>query len=278
MDATPRARRVQRRRDLCDNTSVLALLFAAALASPAGDADVLRVGMDTRSRPWAFVPGLDYSKEDFAAPPRITRVQLGELQGVEIDILAAVARRLAVKTAIVPVAWEQIEKGLIDKRYDVLMNAWVPNSRTERGIVASSPYNDWGLLVVVRADDGRIHSFTDLAGKVVGHFADPSVDRSAISLHAGRLLPFEDSDQLFGALAAKRLDAAVEDSTFVRWRVAQDESFRVVGEPLNRVGYHFGVRREDTALLARLEAAVRALRSSGELAEIKKRWEAKAAK
>ncbi len=258
-----------------DNAVVLALLLAAALAGPAGAGDVLRVGMDTRSRPWVFVAGLDYSKEDFAAPPRITPAQLEQLQGVEIDILAVLARRLGVKTRIVPVAWAEIEKGLLEKRYDVVMNAWVPSSKTAPQIAASSPYNDWGLLVVSRADDARIRSFADLAGKIVGHFADPSVDRSAISLRAGRLVPFEDSDQLFEALAARKIDAAVEDSTFVRWRVAQDDSFRTVGEPLNRVGYHFGVRREDTALLARLEAAIRELRSSSELAAIKKRWETK---
>lgn len=44
------------------------------------------------------------------------------------------------------------------------------------------------------------------------------------------------------------------------------------------VGYHFGLRRQDIALLFRLEAAIRELCSSGELAEIKKRWETKAVK
>jgi len=261
-----------------DNGLVLELLLAAALAGPAGEGKVLRVGMDTRSRPWVFVPGLDYSNEDFAAAPRITPAQVEQLRGVEIEILDAVARHLGVKTQVVPVAWAQIEKGLLEKRYDVLMNAWVPSTKTPTGLVASSPYNDWGLLVVVRADDARIRSFADLAGKIVGHFADPSVERSATSLHAERLVPFEDSDQLFEALAAKGIDAAVEDSTFVRWRVLQDDNFRSVGEPINRVGYHFGVRSEDKALLARLEAAIRELRSSGELAEIKKRWETKAEK
>jgi len=274
----PRALKAFNASHIGNNGLVLALLLASALASPIAEPDVLRIGMDTRSRPWVFVPGLDYSKEDFAAPPRITAAQLEQLAGVEIDILAVVARRLKVRARIVPVAWGEIEKGLLDKRYDVLMNAWVPSSKTAPQIVASSPYNDWGLLVVVRADETRIRSFADLAGKVVGHFADPSVDRSAISLRAGRRVPFEDSDQLFEALAAKKIDAAVEDSTFVRWRVTQDDKFRSVGEPINRVGYHFGVRREDTALLSRLESAIRELRSSGELAEIKKRWETTAVK
>jgi len=34
---------------------------------------------------------------------------------------------------------------------------------------------------VIRADDTRIRSLAELAGKIVGHFADPSVDRSVVS-------------------------------------------------------------------------------------------------
>jgi ABC-type amino acid transport substrate-binding protein len=48
----------------------------------------------------------------------------------------------------------------------------------------------------------------------------------------------------------------------------------VVGEPLNKLGYHVGVRREDAALLARVQAAVKALVDSGEIEKIRKRWEA----
>ncbi len=247
------------------------LLLALALAAPVSSE--LRVGMDTRSRPWAFVPGLDYSSEDFAQPPRITPAQLEQLVGVDIEILAEVAKKLGMTPRIVPVAWEDIEKGLVEKRYDVIMNAWVPSSRTPKEIAAAPAYYDWGLLVVVRAEDASLKSFADLAGKTVGHFRDPSVDRSAISLRAGRLVPFDDSDQLFEALRERKLDAAIEDSTFSRWRVGHDKAFRVVGEPLNRLGYHFGVRAQDTALMQRLGTAIRELRASQSLQAIRKRWE-----
>ncbi len=250
---------------------MLGITLGLVLLAAGGE---LRVGMDTRSRPWAFLPGLDYSAEDFAKPPRISAAQIEKLAGVEVEILAALAQRLGMATSIVPVAWEDIEQGLIDNRYDVIMNAWVPSSKTPKPIVASSPYYEWGLVVVVRADDAGLRSFADLAGKTVGHFRDPAVDRSVISLRAGRLVPFDDSDQLFEALAQGKLDAAVEDSTYARWRVAQDDSFRVVGEPLNRLGYHLGLRRSDTEMLVRVEAAIKDLRASPQLAAIRKRWEA----
>jgi polar amino acid transport system substrate-binding protein len=254
--------------------AMLAAALLVLLAGPSPATEVLRIGMDTRSPPWAFVPDLDFSTEDFSAPPRLAPGQLDQIVGVDIEILEALARHLGVKTRIVPTAWAGIEQGLPDKRYDVLMNAWVPSSKTPPGIAASSPYNEWGLVVVVRADNKALTSFGDLAGKVVGHFADPSVDRSVLSLRPGRRVPFDDSDRLFEALVARKLDAAVEDSTYSRWRAAHDRSgIRIVGEPLNRLGYHLGLRREDGALMARLEAAIKQLKSSGDLARIRKRWE-----
>lgn len=243
--------------------------MALLLAAPAGE---MRVGMDTRSRPWVFVPGLDYSGEDFSKPPRISAAQIGQLAGLEIDILSALANRLGVAARIVPVAWEGIEQGLVEGRYDVIMNAWVPSSRTSKEIAVSASYYDWGLLVVVRSSD-PLRSFAELAGKTVGHFGDPSVERSALSLRAGRLVPFEDSDRLFEALGSGKVDAVVEDSSYARWRLARDRGFRVVGEPLNRLGYHFGVRRSDADLLKRLDAAIKELRASPELGRIRQRWE-----
>jgi polar amino acid transport system substrate-binding protein len=253
---------------------VLALLLLAFLAAPPPpEPQTLRVGMDTRSRPWAFVPGLDYSAEDFLAAPRVGASQLEQLVGVDVDFLQALASRMGVKTRIVPVAWEGIDQGLLDGKYDIIVNAWVPNTRTPPGVVATSPYYEWGLLVVVRAGDERLRSFADLAGRIVGHFEDASVDRSVISLKPGKRVPFDDSDVLFEALASQKLDAAVEDSSYSRWRVAHDPRFRIVGEPLNRLGYHIAVRRDDAELLARLEGAIKEVRASGELARIRKRWE-----
>lgn len=254
---------------------LVALLLCALAAAlpPPGPTEMLRIGMDTRSQPWAFVPGLDYRSEDFSAAPRLAAGQLEQITGVDIEILDALARRLGVKTRIVPVAWTGIEQGLLDNRFDVIMNAWVPNTRTPAGVVASSPYNEWGLVVAVRADNKALNSFADLAGKVVGHFADPSVDRSVLSLKAAQRIPFDDSDRLFDSLIKGKLDAAVEDSTYSRWRAVHDPRVRIVGEPLNRVGYHLALRREDKALLARFEAAIKDLRASGDLQRIRQRWE-----
>jgi ABC-type amino acid transport substrate-binding protein len=251
----------------------LAVCFVWALATCVAGADAeIRIGMDTRSRPWAFVPGLDYSKEDWGQTPRISAAQLTLLQGLDIDFMKALAHRLNAVPRVVPCAWAHIEEGLLSKQFDLLINAWVPNSKTSPKIAVSSPYYEWGLVIVVRTDNTSIRSYHDLAGTRLGYFRDAVVERSVSNLGA-HLTAFDDSDVLFDALAARDVDAVAEDSTYVRWRVAHDSSFRVAGEPLNRLGYFVGVRKEDTALYQKVEAAIRDLIQSGEIDHMRKRWE-----
>jgi ABC-type amino acid transport substrate-binding protein len=46
-----------------------------------------------------------------------------------------------------------------------------------------------------------------------------------------------------------------------------------VGDPLNKLGYHVALRARDEGLFASVQAAIQALRRSGALAAIERRWE-----
>lgn len=107
----------------------------------------------------------------------------------------------------------------------------------------------------------------------VGHIDDPAVKRSLYALGGGRFEVRTTVPQLFGDLMDSKLDAVVYHSLYARWRVSRQHDVRVVGEPLNRLGYYLGLRKTDAALLREVEAAERALRDSGELGRMEARWE-----
>ena len=257
--------------------AVLAVLSGAGL-SGAADLPALRVGMDTRTPPWSFIQGVDFSKEDFTATPSVTEAQLKKLVGLDVDVANALGRRLEVGLKIVPVSWFDLEKGLIAKRYDLIVNSWTPSRKTPASILASAPYFEWGLLIAVRADNNKVRTYKDLSGVTVGHYRDPAVELTLRSMGAGHLVPHDAPETLFEDLRKGTLAAIVFDSVYVRWRVANDPAFRAVGEPLNRLGYHVGVRKADADLYEKVQAALRSLLSSGEMGEIRRRWEGPAPK
>ena len=251
------------------------LVLLAGLAS-AVEPPVLRVGLDPRSPPFAYVPGREDVPDDLEAPPQLSEAQLSRLVGFEIDVMNAIAQRIAMRPQVVQVSWDELEKGLLEKRYDIILAEWTPSPTTPPRILASSPYIDWSLVVVARAGDKRIRSTADLEGRAVGHYPDPSVERGLAAMRkslGARFMVKRNEQILFAELKAGRLDAVIYDSMYVRWRVARDPSLRIVGEPLSRLGYHVGVRREDQALYDLIEVALREMVGGGEVERLRQRWD-----
>ena len=249
----------------------LAILLAAGTSAPG----VLRFAMDTRGVPGSWVPGLENRREDSFRDPLTTPEQLQKLQGLEVDILRAIAARMGARAEIVPTSWFHLEQRLLDRGCDLILGSWTPNPTTPETIVASIPYYEWGLMAGVRSDS-PVRTLADLEGRRVGHIPDPSVAaplRAMLSSLKAQFVELKDGDALFDQVADGSLDAMLFDSMYVRWRARHDPRFRIVGEPLNRLGYHVGVRQGDAALLTRVNAAIRALQDSGELARILEKWE-----
>ena len=249
----------------------LGILLAAGVPAP----EVLRFGMDTRGAPGSWVPGLENRREDSLRDPQMTREQLQKLQGLEVDILEAIAARMGAKAEIVPTSWFSLETRLVEGRCDLILGSWTPNPQTPEAVVASIPYYDWGLMVAVRADS-PVHRLSDLEGLRVGHIPDPAVKaplRAMLASLKAEFVELQDGDALFDQVANGALDAMLFDSMYVRRRARHDPGFRIIGEPLNRLGYHVGVRRTDPALLKRVDVAIQKLLDSGEIARIRTKWE-----
>lgn len=243
------------------------------LATSPDEAPAWRVCADTRAPPWAFVKGLDSSKETIRDPPRISQAQLHRAEGFDIDLMRALAARLHRRSQIVPTSWFSSERALVEGRCDAIISAWTPGAGTPAAIAASIPYAEWGLLLVVAKSEATIRSIADLDGRRVAHYRDPAVSAALREMGHGSFSSFDDVETAFAEMKAGRLDAVFYDSLYVHWKLRADSSFRVVGEPLNRLGYHVGVRTEDAATLERIDATIRELQASGELSTLRRRWE-----
>jgi ABC-type amino acid transport substrate-binding protein len=251
----------------------LGLLLVLAGPCLAQESAPLKVGLDPRSAPWAFVPGVDYSSVDFRTEPSLSRADVEKVAGLDVDVSRALARELGRRLVVVPVSYYRLEQALLRGEVDLIVNAWNRTRETPPSIRETEPYCFWGLLVAARADDARFKSPADLRGKRVGHFQSRLVNQTLHSLGAAELKTYDNEARLFGDLKAGAIDAVVYDSAAVRWRARSDGAIRAVGEPLNKLGYHVAVRAADEALFARVQEAIRALTRSGALAAIQRRWE-----
>jgi amino acid transporter len=133
----------------------LLMVLGESASALAQTAEPVRVGMDTRSRPWTYVPGLDYSREDWTKAPRILPTQIRRIEGVDIDLMKALGSRMRRPLEIVPHAWDSIEEGLLANRFDVIMSAWVPSDRTPPAIIASSAYYEAAIKALLASGEAE---------------------------------------------------------------------------------------------------------------------------
>jgi ABC-type amino acid transport substrate-binding protein len=257
--------------------SLCAGLWLALIAHPSPSFSQgqgsLRVGLDPRSAPWAFRPGVNDRSVDFRSDPSLSRAEIETIQGIDVDVSRALAREFGRRLVIVPVGYYRLEKALLAGEIDLIVNAWNRTRDTPPSIRESEPYYFWGLLIAARAEDARLRSVSDLRGKRVGHFESRLVNQTLHSLGAAELKTYDDEAGLFGDLKAGAIDAVVYDSPAVRWRARNDKALKAVGEPLNRLGYHVAMNGRDEGLFASVGAAIEALDRSGALAAIQRRWE-----
>lgn len=251
------------------------LTMGLAASPVAAQAPTLRVGISSDNPPWSFVPErLPLILSGQSGLPAVTPAQFKTLTGLDVDVAHLLAQHMGMSVRFVPANWTNLEKELLAGQFDVILSSWTPSRKTPPAVVASEPYYHWGLVIAVR-EGSKVKGFADLAAaSLVGHYADPAVEQTLRSLASVKTKAYTSEGALFRDLKAGAVEAVIHDSTFARWRVNAEPGLRIVGEPLNKLGYHVGVRRDDAPLVAKVQGAVKEVQGSPEMAKLKARWEA----
>jgi ABC-type amino acid transport substrate-binding protein len=227
---------------------------------------VLRIGA------WTGFRGLNFIN------PRTRRKE-----GMELDFVEHIAKRLGVRAEVYDFPWVDLPKRLRRRDFDLLFCALIPDP-SYRGVSYSRSYLDMGLVLMRRAGDTSIERIEDLAGKVVGHIADPAAKQAleATGVEFGELRPVYDDDY-YDPVVAGTYDAFVIDLPIVHWCASSPDSpwhgkVEVVGEPFTRWIYSAVTRSDDASrtLLAEVDEVIGGLRVSPEYRRIVERWQGRA--
>lgn len=209
-------------------------------------------------------------------PPIVFR-QAGQVAGVEADLARLVATRLGRPLYFVEVAWDQQIDALLAGRTDVIMSGMsVTEARTVR-IAFTAPYLEAGLMALVRVEDAARYPSRDAVlqtSATVGYIERTTGDVFVQqSFPNARRVPLARASD--GALALQRrtVDVFVHDGPSIAWLVSANEAdLAGIWQPLNRENLAWGVRRDNSQLLAQLNDILASLRQDGTLAGVLGRW------
>lgn len=239
---------------------------AASAAAPASAATA------TTDLPTKLVIGLD---DNF--PPMGFRDEKGELVGYDIDMAREATKRMNIEAEFKPIDWSAKEAELKGKRVDALWNGMTITEERKKNVAFTKPYMVNHQIIIVTSKS-PIQNKADLAGKVVGvqdgsSAVDAIAKDEAVSKSIKELKNFGDNVTALMDLSTGRLDAVVVDEVVGRYYTSKKPGeYRILADNLGAEEYGVGIRLEDTALLAKLDETLEAMRADGTAKTIYAKW------
>lgn len=219
-----------------------------------------------------IVVGLD---DNF--PPMGFRNEKNELVGFDIDMARETAKRLGIEVEFKPIDWSAKEAELSGQRVDALWNGLTITEERKQNIAFTAPYMENHQIIVVHAHS-HIKTKADLAGKVVGaqdgsSAVDAVKKEEAVFKSLKEFKTFGDNVTALMDLTTGRLEAVVVDEVVGRYYVAKKPAdYAVLQDHFGTEEYGVGLRKDDSALLGKIDAALVEMKKDGTAAKIAQQW------
>jgi arginine/ornithine transport system substrate-binding protein len=244
--------------------TIVALSMVAGVG-PAGAADdTLRIGVQDERPPFSF------SDDD------------DELQGFDVEIARALCAALNVNCELVPLEFTALIPGLQEGAIDAAVASMSITGERLQLVDFTDKYYQAPNRFVARRDARFDVTPAGLAGKTIGVKRGTVHDRYLSDEYAGtaEIRRYGYADEIFIDLTLGRLDLAFADGitlteSFLKTDLGAGYDF--VGPPLSDPrwfgrGEGIAVRKGEGDLLARLNRALRQIRSDGTYEEIRRRY------
>jgi len=191
--------------------------------------------------------------------------------GFEYDVAEALAREMGMQAQFVQHQWDNIIPGLNRGNFDIVLNGIEITPARKAEVDFSTPYFYTDELLTVRKDETNIHDWEDLDGKKVGTLKE-SVAERLLNEHGVAVASYEDQTPIYDDLAFGRLNAVLMDQPIALYYGSIDLRLKTLPKSLGKVAYAVCVRKGQTELVEKINAAIKRLIASGELRNIYERW------
>ncbi len=240
-------------------------LGAAALSAPAQAdqlADILS-RKELRCGTFADVP-------PFAAPDTKTR----QMVGFDVDLCNAIAKRWGVAAKVTPLSVEarvpEVKLGRVDL---TIANLAYTLGRAEQ-IQFSDPYYLAKEMLAVKASDPST-SKADYKGKRLSS-TKGSTSELAIKMNGSEPLTFQDTGSAFMAVQQNKSLGIVANTMTITKLVNESQTkgvkLKMIEEPMVFQPIGIGMKKDEPALLAKVNETLRAMDADGEINAAWNKW------
>jgi putative lysine/arginine/ornithine/histidine/octopine transport system substrate-binding protein len=237
--------------------TIAAAAIVALMLVGAARAEVLRIGTEG------------------AYPPFNQIDPAGELIGFDIDIAEALCDNMGVTCEFVRQDWDGIIPGLLARKYDAIVASMSITEERKQAVDFTDPYYS-NKLRFVAAENAKLDP-VNLKGKIIGA-QRATISASYLEDHpikGAKVKLYDTQENAYLDLASGRVDVILADM-LVSYEWLNSEAgagFAFLGEPID-IGDKVGiaVRKGDTELLAKLNAALAEIIADGTYEELNAKY------
>jgi polar amino acid transport system substrate-binding protein len=213
-------------------------------------------------------------------PPFTSKSASGEWTGFDVDIMNALCKQMQTRCKIVEVAWDGIIPALQADKIDIIWSGMSMTVERDKVVDFSDRYRRGPAAFIADKSEQLTITEAGLKGKIVGVQKATNFERYLEHYYgsAAQVKLYDSLDDATADLAAGRVDVVMGDILQLKLflKTAQGEVFDIKGvtpvDPLLGRGAGAAVRKGDDALRLKLNAAIKAIRESGEYDAIAKRY------
>ncbi|MBE3637188.1 transporter substrate-binding domain-containing protein [Mangrovicoccus algicola] len=264
-----------------------AALSAALLAAPAASAD-----MTGRT--------IVIATEGAFPPSNMTRPN-GELYGFEIDLVNEIAKRENLKIELISQAWDGMIQGLIDGKYDAIVDGVSITGARKEVVDFTHPYTTGGSTFVVMNSAGIDLPMNGTTAQLDDPVSiDPAVEAVAAVLDGKtvgvqqatiqsafleeylqdkgvKVRTYPNGSDVYQDLSIGRIDAGIASLTNVAAFLEKNGDKAAATGPtfiggIMGAGSGLAVQKGDTELQEALNAGLESIVADGTLAELSQKW------
>lgn len=207
-----------------------------------------------------------------------------QLTGFEVELAAAIAKRLGMKDEFVQSTWDQILPVLHRGNIDIALNGYEFTHERAAQYQSSIPYYIYELALCVRRDNAEILGWKSLKtprpdGRKwrIGVLGAAASDKYVTDEFPDSCDPvrYEGSAEAIRLVETGQLDATVQDLPILDFFVNHLRRYphlRLIDGPVAPGYYVVYARPDDGALIGRINQAIRDLYASGELRGIYEKY------
>jgi len=217
-----------------------------------------------------------------AYPPFYQQDASGNWGGWEVEIVNAICDEAKLTCTLTPIPWDGLIPALTSKKIDAIMNSMSITAERMKTIDFSDKYYNTPTAVIGAKDQKFDATPAGLKGKVIG--VQVSTTHAAYAkkhfTEAAEIKEYQTQDEANQDLAAGRIDATQADAIALDAFLKSDtgkaccdlKGYVERDDEVLGPGVGAGLRKEDTALKEKINAAIKAIRANGKYAEITKKY------